>query len=35
MATSLTDRAIYETVVRDAVPTRGRLWVATAHITDM
>ncbi len=36
MTTFLSDRAIYETVIRDAVPqTRERLWIATADIKDM
>ena len=36
MTTFLSDRAIYETVIRDAVPqARERLWIATADIKDM
>ena len=36
MTTFLSNRAIYETVIRDAVPqTRERLWIATADIKDM
>ena len=32
----LSSRAIYETVIRDAVPqARERLWIATADIKDM
>ena len=33
MTTFLSNRAIYETVIRDTVPqTRERLWIATADI---
>ena len=36
MMTFLSDRAIYKTVTRDAVPqARERLWIATADIKDM
>ena len=36
MTTFLSDRAIYETVIRDTVPqARERLWIATADIKDM
>ena len=36
MTTFLSDRAIYETVIRDAVPqAQERLWIATADIKDM
>ena len=36
MTTFLSNRAIYETVIRDTVPqTRERLWIATADIKDM
>ena len=36
MTTFLSNRAIYETVIRDAVPAaRERLWIATADIKDM
>ena len=36
MTTFLSDRSIYETVIRDAVPrTQERLWIATADIKDM
>ena len=36
MTTFLSNRNIYETVIRDAVPAaRGRLWIATADIKDM
>ena len=36
MTTFLSNRAIYETVIRDAVSrTRERLWIATADIKDM
>ena len=36
MTTFLSNRDIYETVIRDAVPqTRARLWIATADIKDM
>ena len=36
MTTFLSDRAIYETVIRDAVPrTQERLRIATADIKDM
>ena len=36
MTTFLSNRAIYETVIRDTVPqTRVRLWIATADIKDM
>ena len=36
MTTFLSNRDIYETVIRDAVPTaRERLWIATADIKDM
>lgn len=36
MTTFLSNRSIYETVIRDAVPqARERLWIATADIKDM
>ena len=36
MTVFLSDRAIYETVIRDAVPrAQERLWIATADIKDM
>ena len=36
MTTFLSNRAIYETVIRDTVPqTRERLWIATADIKDI
>jgi hypothetical protein len=36
MTTFLSNRAIYETVIRDTMPqTRERLWIATADIKDM
>ena len=36
MTAFLSNRAIYETVIRDTVPqTRERLWIATADIKDM
>ncbi len=36
MTTFLSNRAIYETIIRDAVPeARERLWIATADIKDM
>ena len=36
MTTFLSDRAIYERVIRDAVPRAARrVWIATADIKDL